>query len=381
MRYGGALALLLCLVVPTRADMRLFTQLTLPAEVNEIVNNEISAAFPGAIINEEWLTDQFSDAGINDLPPTNWTRLRTLDAGVEVEDKNELGLMFTFTSPKPFDQKFTHGSKKMDDMLQYLLRGARGDVGIRLMERTVLAQRTLPGYMRAALWVKITIPKGAYNPVRRDIVYRPELADSMAAIRLALARHDAQLNDHERRIKALEDRPIAIGLDRNSIGLSGFAGAQTFTVAEQTYNGAVIGFNYRYMDFALEGFAGELFNDSRIMEQIGNDLVPTYKNNHVEGGSLYWAPLQDGRWGKYWKLGGTGLHAQRNNIENFSNEELYYAGLAGTLAWPWPIATPELWGTVGYGWTRTASPEYDVAPTKDEGLGFGIRLTLVIGRR
>jgi len=377
-RLGGALALLMMLSTSAQAEMRVMS--SFPVEVKAIIDNEISARFPGATIKLMVQTSQFSDAGIYDLPESDWASILQHDDQVDVDKANELGLLFSFTSSKRFDLKYTHGSKKMDDLYQYLLRRARGDASVRGLSKTVLADRTLPNYVRAVVWIKIEIPKGGYNPVRRDIVYRPELADSMAAIREALNRRAGPI---EQDIEVLKLRSVGGGLQPGDIGLSAFVGYSSYQINGHTFNGGTVGMTYRYMDFALEGFAGELFSNSREMESMGEELTPKYTNNHFEGASIYWAPMQTGyEWGKYWKLGATGMHAQRDNIENFSNLDVYYAGGAGILSLPIRRGlTIEGQGTIGYGWSTMASESYETAPTKSQGLGYGLRGALVLGRR
>lgn len=210
----------------------------------------------------------------------------------------------------------------------------------------------------------------------RKYVSRDEFLDS-------LAQHRNKLGNHEKRIKALEERPTGGGLLPGDIGLSAFIGYSSYQIDGHTFNGGTVGMTYRYMDFALEGFAGELFSNSRQMESIGEELIPRYTNNHFEGGSIYWAPMQTGyEWGRYWKLGATGMHAQRDNIENFSNLDVYYAGAAGILSCPLLRGlTLEAQGSIGYGWSTMASETFETAPTKSQGLGYGLRGALVLGRR
>lgn len=289
-------------------------------------------------------------------------------------------VLFGATSPTKFDQVYTKSSVTINDLSNQGLRTRRATfMNNQAHRRCLVYEDGIEDDSTVVYLAIVNRPPGVPSliPGRKDpnLITRKEFSDSLAAIR-------AQLGNHSKRIKRLEDRPPG-GLQITDIGLSAFIGGETFTVAKQTYNGAVIGFNFRLFDLAIEGYGGELFNDSQTIDQIGNDLIPRFTNNHVEGGAVYWAPRQgaEGRWGHYWKLGVTGFHGQHDNINNDSNQELYYGGAAATFALPLKVATPELFVTAGYGRTTTASMTYGVAPLKDSGFGAGARLTLVFGRR
>lgn len=291
-------------------------------------------------------------------------------------DAADDGVLIGATSSMRIDPVHTQGSTTMDVTIQEALQQGRArflnDVTGR---RCVVASQGIHEDMPCVYLMIVRRPPGTPSLVPGR---QTQLTINLQGIRDTLQ----QLSNHERRIKALEDRPPG-GILPGDIGLSGFGGYSTFSLNGTTFEGGTVGFTYRYMDFALEGYGGELFSNSRRMESSGQELWPEFSNNHFEGFSIYWAPEQSKEfvWGKYWKIGGTGMHAQRDNIENISDLEVYYAGAAATIALPFKFVTPEIWGTAGYCWTTTAANTYDTAPLKSEGFGYGLRAALVIGRR
>ena len=333
------------------------------------------------------------------MPEHSWQDLVGRDSLVDVS-KNELGLFFTFTSPKRFNQVFTHGNKKYDGLQQYLLRAARGDSVVRGLTRTVLANRTLPNYLRAGLWVKIEMPAGGNNPFRQDIVHQPDLTnyvtrqefndfqlavgDSLRDHRTMLTKHDLQLAEDKQRLDELKHRRPGEFLT-GDFGASVFGGYFTGTFNKLSYNCPTVGLAGRFMDFKVEGFLGDLGNWSQQPDTIGNNIYTAFKNNHIEGGYVGWAPLQghNYQFGKFWSLGVTAIHAHNSDLQNFANNETFYGGPAGEFAIPLPFITPEVWVTAGYSRTKTlptaTTSNPNLIPKTSEGFGAAVRFTAVIG--
>lgn len=357
----------------------------LPPRVMEVIRNEISARFDGATVLEMHMSDPMRDADTQ-LPKDDANYFLARDQDVNITNHNQLGLLFAFTSPKPFDRKYTHGSKLMDNLFQFLLRGARNDSNVRYKNRTVLAERTLPDYMKVVIWVKIEIPPGNFNPVRRDIVYRPELADTSRTLRELIARAQARADSA---LKIANDaRRIAQGaFGKHDVGLVVFPGVMYAKVNDVEYTGILGGAGLRFRGLYLEYYAGKRFSDNQSLDQ--NFQLPEFSNDHFDGyGAFIVSPIKDKKgnvfgndYGYFYRIGVTHTHLQKENILNIGSTDSYLTGLTIGMAVPMKFATPEISGTVGAARTVFAQPIQGQANDITRGFGCVLRFDLAFGYR
>ncbi len=347
-----------------------------PARVENIIQNEISTLPLGTTIVERHVSDLFSDGGLDDWPKGNEEYFQDLDANVDVDSLNEMGMGFAGTSALNFDRKYTKGNRKYDRLQQHGLRSGRRDIAIIGLPHTIAASRTMENWERRFIWVKIRMPKEAKNPLRTDIVYRPELVDSTTDLRLYIDSHDLYL---QAQLDSLKNANKDV-VHKSDIGLTVGLGQSAYSIADFNFNGPTVSFTYRYYDVAIRGFGGQTYHLDTNVEQFGTQLVPRVGDNHFEGGELIlWAPLQDGQYGKYCRAGLTGLHAQTINLHNDSKVQGYYGGGVVTLSYPIWRFIPEVSGTIGYGATNEASSIPNMPDTKKQGLSGGISVLLSFG--
>ena len=137
--------------------------------------------------------------------------------------------------------------------------------------------------------------------------------------------------------------------------------------------------HYRFVK--ITGGGGQAFDQTTDWEQYSGMSIPAIRDNHFEFVNFALAWIQQGRWGRYGTVGLTLLHAQDLNYLNDSKRQGYAAGLSGTVALPLPVATPEVWGMIGYGRTIHSSETYGVPGQISEGLSTVLGVRLVFGCR
>ena len=375
LRYGGVVALLM-IIGSSMTEARPLKSVTptiilengqIPAFVREQSDSMVIAEFGrGAMVDCQLWIGANSVGSVTDMPPAS---VKAGLAFINAADAAGQATMLTGTSSDiRYDPNNpTRIQKKVSEMFNILLGPARGaSVNMQTMRRSRVSATPIINWRQGTLITRVNLPVV-------DAVTHAAFDSAIVALRDHDQLQDARLDNHEARLRNT--------LQKSDLGLDVSLGGSWIVVNDDQYNGPTVSFDFRYLDLVVQGVGGQSFNQSTATEWYDGVSIPKMSDNHFEGGSILWAPLQRGHWGYYYRLGVTGLHAQRINAFNDSKEQAYLAGLTGSLAIPLPLGTPEVYGTVGYGRT-IHSPETDTnEPVISEGVATVIGVRLVFGRR
>lgn len=369
-RCGGAIALLVLLVTSAWAES---TDIK-PWVMNKLNETTYAMYTSTATVEYAGMFCCFRERGnaTRSLPDA---QIQEISAILDDLQENQDAILFGATSPRRVDPLHTRGSSTMDATINDGIRLGRATYVNEMTGRrcVVVTQGIVDDTMAVYLCI-VNRPPGVPSLVPGRIT---SAVVGLQGIRDTLARFGQKLNDHEGRIRHLEDNLLT----NDTIGLDFGIGGTWITISGDQYSGPVVSADIRYLDAVGQVFGGQSFNQTTATEWYDGQQIPKMSDNHFEGVTVAWAPLQRGHWGYYFRLGGTYLHAQRINVLNDSKEQAYMGGLIGSLALPLPIATPEIFGTIGYGRTIHSSETYGVPPTISEGQAIVIGVRLISGRR